>query len=580
MKKLIYLLPLITFCIIGLWGCEEDEMEAPRLFRPNIVSYLSKENTLTFSWIPIANATTYVIELSRDVTFEAGAEYSEMVEETKYTFTGLLYDTGYYVRLKAVSNGTIGDSNWTTKEEEVKTQVRVVPNLLQAIEPTDIGEDYVTLRWGRSEAFPVDSIAIVQVLDETAAPIEILLTEEQIEAGSLYVDNLQTNVVYRATVCNTKASIDAKTYNSREFKTVGPPAEAKRLEADDNFAQILEDDLKNAALPELVYYLPAGANYYMFNNNALELDENGKVIGLKGDSGRGYTITKSVRILGAPGAQRPTLWMRGAKWEIMNNIDFFDIDGVNLKEYTTASSAPKKDTYFINQNGRVAGTGALTIDQFSIKNSDIAGFRRGIFMCNNANAEDSPILVNNIIVDNCIYEVGDDSVPHEGMGMFQIRGAYTDIWNNISITNSTFYNCPGARGLFGQTSASTYCSRPEPGRVNILNCTFFDFSTANTIIGIDVLPAPSVTLTLKNCLVATTGTNKQICPVGNSVVTSEGNYYVEGWLIQKNDNHLNFVSAGVSVEELFVAPSEGNLEIKDKESDVYKYGIGDPRWIK
>ena len=80
MKKLIYLLPLITFCIIGLWGCEEDEMEAPRLFRPNIVSYLSKENTLTFSWIPIANATTYVIELSRDVTFEAGAEYSEMVE--------------------------------------------------------------------------------------------------------------------------------------------------------------------------------------------------------------------------------------------------------------------------------------------------------------------------------------------------------------------------------------------------------------------------------------------------------------------------------------------------------------------
>ena len=51
-------------------------------------------------------------------------------------------------------------------------------------------------------------------------------------------------------------------------------------------------------------------------------------------------------------------------------------------------------------------------------------------------------------------------------------------------------------------------------------------------------------------------------------------------MIQKNDNHLNFVSAGVSVEELFVAPSEGNLEIKDKESDVYKYGIGDPRWIK
>ena len=580
MKKLLYLLPLMALCIISLWGCEEDEMEVPRLFRPNILACEPQENMIGIIWRPIANATAYVVELSRDITFEAGAEYSATVEGTKHVFTGLLYDTGYYVRLKAISDGTTGDSNWTIKEEEVKTQVRVVPKLLQAVNPADIGEDYVTLRWTIDKANRVDSIAIVQVLDAEAAPIEILLTTNQMAAGEIYVDNLQTNIAYRATVCNTRAREGEKAYNSQEFKTVGPPAEAKRLEADDNFAQILEDDLKNAALPELVYYLPAGANYYMFNNNALELDENGKVIGPKGDGGRGYTITKSVRILGAPGAQRPTLWIQGAKWEITNNIDFFDIDGVNLKEYTTASSAPKKDTYFINQNGRVAGSGSLTIGQFSIKNSDIAGFRRGIFMCNNANAEDSPILVNNIIVDNCIYEVGDDSVPHEGMGMFQIRGAYTDIWNNISITNSTFYNCPGARGLFGQTSASTYCSRPVAGRINISNCTFFDFSTANTIIGTDVLPAPSVTLTLKNCLVATTGTNKQICPVGNSVVTSEGNYYVEGWSIQKNDNHLNFVSAGVSVEELFVAPSEGNLEIKDKESNIYKYGIGDPRWIK
>lgn len=580
MKKLLYLLPLMALCIISLWGCEEDEMEVPRLFRPNILACEPQENMIGIIWRPIANATAYVVELSRDITFEAGAEYSATVEGTKHVFTGLLYDTGYYVRLKAISDGTTGDSNWTIKEEEVKTQVRVVPKLLQAVNPADIGEDYVTLRWTIDKANRVDSIAIVQVLDAEAAPIEILLTTNQMAAGEIYVDNLQTNIAYRATVCNTRAREGEKAYNSQEFKTVGPPAEAKRLEADDNFAQILEDDLKNAALPELVYYLPAGANYYMFNNNALELDENGKVIAPKGDSGRGYTITKSVRILGAPGVQRPTLWIRGAKWEITNNIDFFDIDGVNLKEYTTASSAPKKDTYFINQNGRVAGSGSLTIGQFSIKNSDIAGFRRGIFMCNNPNVEDSPILVNNIIVDNCIYEVGDDSVPHEGMGMFQIRGAYTDIWNNISITNSTFYNCPGARGLFGQTSASTYCSRPEPGRVNILNCTFFDFSTAYTIIGTDVLPAPSVILTLKNCLVATTGTNKQICPVGNSVVTSEGNYYVEGWSIQKNDNHLNFVSAGVSVEELFVAPSEGNLEIKDKESNIYKYGIGDPRWIK
>src|SRR5690606_2942227 len=119
-------------------------------------------------------------------------------------------------------------------------------------------------------------------------------------------------------------------------------------------------------------------------------------------------------------------------------------------------------TYWFNFDSRAAGSGAITVGEFNVINSEIQGFKRGILMFNNDNAADASITINKIVLDNCIYHSG---APYQGFGVIQVTKRYTDIWNDISITNSTFYNCTSTSGLFGATSANTFIQ--QRGKVRI-----------------------------------------------------------------------------------------------------------------
>lgn len=584
MKKLIYLLPVVIFCVVGLFGCEDDEGVVPRLFRPDFISATANGNTITYSWRAIGGATSYVIEMGQDVTFETPAEHTETVVGTKYTFTGLLYNTTYYARVKALSDDVAGESNWTVFDGQTKTEARIVPNLLQAVEPEDIGENGVTLRWTIDEANPVDSISIVRTSDE-AIIREIILTEDEMTAGEYMVTELEKSTAYVATLGYTKAPADAKTYNSQSFKTAGPPADAIMLAADDNFASILTSDLLDDSKPELVYYLPAGADYYMFEDKSLELTNDGKVVRPKGASGKVFNITKTVRIIGATNGKRPTLWLRGAKWNIektVNHIGVFEIDGVDLREYTTEKDGDKGDTSLFNVDQRSDAGQPLIIGEFIIKHCDIVGIRRGVFLCNKKHAQSSPILISKIVIDHVMYDTTSDTQNTQTFGFINIEGEYTDIWADVTISNSTFYNSPKIRGLFGKPGAKNYWNQTA-GSVKIQNCTFFDFAydADKSIVDLSPLPAPGVNVDITNCLIAvsTVNSNKKsfVASGTNLRITSTNNYYVEGWEQKAGD--ITLLSAEMSVGNLFDSPSSGNLTIKATESDIYKKRIGDPRWI-
>jgi hypothetical protein len=580
MKKLsIYFFSLIAILSLGLTSCDDDNLEQPRLFRPQFSSMTSDANTLAIVWKMSADAESYTIEISRDQTFEKEAEFSATVSETKYTFIDLLYNTEYYIRIKANNADPGKDSNWTYYEGAVKTRARVIPTILRAIESTDIGETSVTLRWDISEEYPVDSISVVENV-EGAIPFEFKLTAAQIQAGYLYVDGLNTNAFYKATVFNTKANEDARNYNTRNFRTVGPPSEAIILEANDNFAKILEDELNNPERAELVFYLPAGANYYMFADNSFNLDENGKILSLKGVFARNYNITKSVTIMGAPGITRPTLWLRTGKWQITTDIANFTVDGVNVKEFISEefNQQPSNGTYWFNLSARTAADGPITIGEFAIKNSEIKGLHRGIFMCNSDNADGASITINKITVDNCVYTSG---APHERFGVFTVHKKNINVWADISITNSTFYDCPATTGLFSITTANAMV--PQRGNIVIENCTFFDFgsTTGNGGITISSLPAPGVDLKMNKCLVGVGETTNTypFCVIGaNNTLSAVDNFHVLGWTVKTND--IPFTNSNVTAEDLFESHATGNFEIKDKDSDIYKFNIGDPRWIK
>lgn len=588
MKKLIYLLPLVALCMVCLWGCEDDDPVVERLFRPNFVSATASENTITYSWKQIGNAVAYTIEICRNADFEPEAEFSATVTGTNYTFTGLRYNTAYYARVRAVSDGTTGDSNWTIRDGETKTETRVVPQLLQAIDTDEIGETDVTIHWTIDEANPVDSISVVKTEGSEVVREIVLAPEEMI--GEYHIEGLEKSCNYTITIANTQAPEDAKTYNTQSFKTAGPPAEATVIGVTDNFAKILEEDLANSLKTSLIYYLE-GADYYMLKDNALDLDEDGTVLGVKGKDGIEYKLTKSIRIIGNT-KTKSTLWIR-SKWTLVNSLEFLEFENVNIKQYINSEVGATANGNFelMNNGADLTNNGRVEISSYSIKNGDLTGFTRGLFLCNQAYTEEAPLVIKKLVMDGCRYTPVDPedkttAIKHGGWGVFHIAKGYTDIWSEISITNSTFYNCEEAKGLFG-TPVNTLWASPAAGKVKVSNCTFFDFSTKQTLINVGNLPAPGVDITIEKCLIATANLpGGAICPspsaANNRLVSAADNYYVDvdGWILNNKDGDLNFVPVGLSNDELFESPSTGNFTIKAKDSDVYKKGIGDPRWIK
>ncbi len=96
-------------------SCEEEAIEddvPDQLFRPVLFTAEVNVNEVTFTWMPIANAS-YVIEVSKDDLFTNDLQTYTIDGTLEYT-VGLLTNTRYSARIKAVSKDeTIKDSGYT-----------------------------------------------------------------------------------------------------------------------------------------------------------------------------------------------------------------------------------------------------------------------------------------------------------------------------------------------------------------------------------------------------------------------------------------------------------------------------------
>lgn len=98
---------------ISITYITEDGGETPvvpvQLTMSDITCSAQTENSLTFTWPAVANASKY------EVTFNNGT--AEEVTTTSYTATGLTASTSYTISVKAVGDGT----NYTTSEAKTQT---------------------------------------------------------------------------------------------------------------------------------------------------------------------------------------------------------------------------------------------------------------------------------------------------------------------------------------------------------------------------------------------------------------------------------------------------------------------------
>lgn len=186
--KIVYALMLfLSVLMITSCGKETTIKDTPdQLFRPVISAGISN-NTVAFSWVPIANAT-YSLEISRDSFKYVNDVQSFKIDGAKsYYMENLWSQTRYSARIKAVSkDGSVKDSGY----EEI-TFVTGTENIFYTVSSNDISTNSVLLKWDKSK-----NVSMVTVLKGSVIDNSITLSPADISAGQRLIEGLTGNTSY------------------------------------------------------------------------------------------------------------------------------------------------------------------------------------------------------------------------------------------------------------------------------------------------------------------------------------------------------------------------------------------------
>ncbi len=212
MKKYKYnialLLILMLFLPLFMVSCDEETLvvETPdQLFRPVLFTSTVNGNEVTFSWVPIANAS-YSLEVSRDsLLFQNELQVIPLDEVTKYRVTDLWSASRYSARIKAVSkDASVKDSEYN--QITFKTGIE---NIFLTPASADISTTSVLLKWDASKAVTKIVVSAAGIADTT-----INLTSADIAAGQKLIDGLRSGITYVFKVYNgemLRGTISVKT---------------------------------------------------------------------------------------------------------------------------------------------------------------------------------------------------------------------------------------------------------------------------------------------------------------------------------------------------------------------------------
>lgn len=564
-NRIIYQALFLFVGLLVLAACNVDEAVMPRLFRPSFIasSCFAEDNTITLSWRTSGEAQSYTVELSLDEAFQTEVAASQTVQAGKCTFMNLRYQTAYYARVRA-NNETLGiTSNWTSMSSSITTLSRVIPKILYPVDEHQITETAAVLKWKVSDRNPADGIAIRQ---EDSSD-EKHITLDKGTDGQYTLSGLTPRTTYYVALTNSAAPEGAEKYNEQRFTTGGMPAGAVLVEDGvDLMAKIkegMEDDSKSA----LIFQLKNGVDYY--------LTEGGEPGANTGD----IKLTKSIAFLANPG-ERPTLYIHRGGFIVkpekdnMPEIEYFVADRVNIKETIVTGGSGGSKTRLLAIGKHDAGTD-FTIDRFEITNSDIA-LPSSVLMMNDAST--GVTTINHIRIDNCMVSgINDTKYVTKQFGFIHAVNKGSDVWNDISVTNCTFYEFYISPGVLGVPTAGVPVS--AEGKVLISNCTFYNWATAKssyTAIGNLSKLTTGLNLTVNACVFGYSA-GKALNP-GLCNLNSKNNYCTTDFE-QMADTGLTLISLERPDGSFFRNAGEGDFTVIDFESAVYEQEYGDKRWI-
>ena len=502
--------------------------------------------TVTFSAFTskaVPSPEYYVFEVSKDSLYE-GVENANIIKfgedksltSSPVVLSGLDGDSKYYMRVKAMSS-TSNESKWVYYKDgsSFKTKAEQIFNNVEA---TDLFEDHVNLSWTPG----ADVTHITYANTNDAENIQTInLTDEEKAAGKYTLGGLNPTSTYTITIYKN----DVKRGQLQVTTPAAMPAANFKYSLASDVTVISQDLIdeiaekaKAAAGNETNYSatigIPAGAKVALYGIN----DSDGGKTNVTIPDGM------SVTFFGLAGGDAPTINL-DKNFDIAGSHAFIKFQNVKLEENGAG--------YFINQSK------ACTVSEFTLENCEVSNLKTSFFRLQGSDAKSigKLTLKNSIFTKLCAgygfihVDAGSgaghvDNVEIDGCtfnsicvtGKVFIFSNKTDM-QDITIKNSTFYNCNG-NGQY-----------------------FVDFNTDTF--------GPS-TFTIENCIFgksADEATNKNIrsktpATVANSFRTTDFFKVIKG----VNDTEF-------SSTQLFKDPANGDFTIK---AGTLKEKAGDPRW--
>lgn len=502
--------------------------------------------TVTFSAFTsktVPSPEYYVFEVSKDSLYE-GVENANIIKfgedktltSSPVVLSGLDGDSKYYMRVKAMSS-TVNESKWVYYKDgsSFKTKAEQIFNNVEA---TDLFEDHVNLSWTPG----ADVTHITYANTNDAENIQTInLTDEEKAAGKYTLGGLNPTSTYTITIYKN----DVKRGQLQVTTPAAMPAANFKYSLASDVTVISQDLIdeiaekaKAAAGNETNYSatigIPAGAKVALYGIN----DSDGGKTNVTIPDGM------SVTFFGLAGGDAPTINL-DKNFDIAGSHAFIKFQNVKLEENGAG--------YFINQSK------ACTVSEFTLENCEVSNLKTSFFRLQGSDAKSigKLTLKNSIFTKLCAgygfihVDAGSgaghvDNVEIDGCtfnsicvtGKVFIFSKKTDM-QDITIKNSTFYNCNG-NGQY-----------------------FVDFNTDTF--------GPS-TFTIENCIFgksADEATNKNIrsktpATVANSFRTTDFFKVIKG----VNDTEF-------SSTQLFKDPANGDFTIK---AGTLKEKAGDPRW--
>lgn len=502
--------------------------------------------TVTFSAFTskaVPSPEYYVFEVSKDSLYE-GVENANIIKfgedktltSSPVVLSGLDGDSKYYMRVKAMSS-TSNESKWVYYKDgsSFKTKAEQIFNNVEA---TDLFEDHVNLSWTPG----ADVTHITYANTNDAENIQTInLTDEEKAAGKYTLGGLNPTSTYTISIYKN----DVKRGQLQVTTPAAMPAANFKYSLASDVTVISQDLIdeiaekaKAAAGNETNYSatigIPAGAKVALYGIN----DSDGGKANVTIPDGM------SVTFFGLAGGDAPTINL-DKNFDIAGSHAFIKFQNVKLEENGAG--------YFINQSK------ACTVSEFTLENCEVSNLKTSFFRLQGSDAKSigKLTLKNSIFTKLCAgygfihIDAGSgkghlDNVEIDGCtfnsicvtGKVFIFSKKTDM-QDITIKNSTFYNCNG-NGQY-----------------------FVDFNTDTF--------GPS-TFTIENCIFgksADEATNKNIrsktpATVANSFRTTDFFKVIKG----VNDTEF-------SSTQLFKDPANGDFTIK---AGTLKEKAGDPRW--